>query len=281
MKHITQPLSESHPDLLLEWDYENNTINPTQATRRSKEEVYWVCQTHQHRWKTKILNRTSTGSGCPYCSNRKLLTGFNDLATTMPELLKTWHPTKNTTVSPHHISKSHRKKVWWQCEHGHEWEATPLSRALGNSCPACSKRTMIRGVNDLATSLPEIAKQWHPTKNGTLTPFDIPKSDRTRKVWWIGACGHEWKTTAHSRSFGNGCPICAGRLIVAGINDLATHNPKLAKEWHPHRNTECTPQSISPSSHRNVWWQCSTCRFEWIASVTNRNNKGTGCPNCA
>lgn len=278
MKRITQPLSESHPHLLLEWDYEKNQLDPTVITRSSTEEVYWVCQEHHHSWKTKVKNRSTSRSGCPYCAHKKILAGFNDLATTAPELLTSWHPTKNTEVSPQTIFKSHRHKVWWKGSCGHEWEASPLSRSLGNGCPICYKPMTITGVNDLATVNPTLAAQWHPTKNGALTPNEIPKSYR-HKVWWKGPCGHEWQATPQSRSIGNGCPICSQRLIVPGLNDLATINPELARQWHPTRNKDLRPSQVAPSSHLNVWWKCPTCQNEWQATVSNRRT-GTGCMEC-
>ena len=279
MKSITQPLSESHPNLLLEWDYERNkNLDPQIITRRSQENAHWICQAHQHRWMTKIRNRALANSGCPVCANKKILTGFNDLATTAPELLDSWHPTKNTTLSPYHIAKSYRQKVWWKGACGHEWEASPLSRSRGNGCPICTKRTTTSGVNDLATVNPNLAKQWHPTKNGVLTPSMVSKSYR-QKVWWKGTCGHEWEASPQSRSRGNGCPVCAQRLIIPGLNDLATANPKLAKEWHPTKNKGLEPTMVSPFSHHRVWWKCPTCQNEWQTTVSNRNS-GTGCMEC-
>ena len=41
---------------------------------------------------------------------------------------------------------------------------------------------------------PDLAKQWHPTKNGTLTPADVTLHSG-KKVWWMYDKGHEWQTT--------------------------------------------------------------------------------------
>ena len=52
-----------------------------------------------------------------------------------------------------------------------------------------------------------LIKEWHPTKNGKLTPYHItPRSKK--KVWWKCSQGHEWGTTVGSRVKGHGCPIC-------------------------------------------------------------------------
>jgi hypothetical protein len=90
---------------------------------------------------------------------------------------------------------------------------------------------LIKGVNDLATVNPELAKHWHPTKNGNLTPSDVSYGSNV-KVWWIGYCGHEWEATIKDRSAGNDCPYCAGKKVLIGFNDLGTKYPEIAKEWH-------------------------------------------------
>ena len=61
----------------------------------------------------------------------------------------------------------------------------------------------------LATEFPDIAKEWHPTKNGDITPSDVTPKSKT-KCWWIGSCGHEWETQVYVRTTNHGCPYCAG-----------------------------------------------------------------------
>jgi hypothetical protein len=67
---------------------------------------------------------------------------------------------------------------------------------------------VLPGYNDLGTTRPDIAAEWHPAKNGTLTPADVT-SGSSKKIWWICAKGHEWKSSIANRSNGNGCPVCA------------------------------------------------------------------------
>ena len=89
---------------------------------------------------------------------------------------------------------------------------------------------MIEKENSLADRFPELAKEWHPTKNGDLTPYDIT-SGSGKRVWWRCSKGHEWQAVVYSRHNGTGCPICSNKTVQAGFNDLATCNPILAKEW--------------------------------------------------
>ncbi|EKC77492.1 hypothetical protein OBE_00324, partial [human gut metagenome] len=78
-------------------------------------------------------------------------------------------------------------------------------------------------------STPELITEWSE-KNLPLTPDDITFGSN-KKVWWKGTCGHEWQTSVKARSNGEKCPICSGARVIAGINDLATLEPLLAKQW--------------------------------------------------
>lgn len=160
-------------------------------------------------------------SGRKYRNGRRIIKGVNDLATCYPAVAATWHPTKNDDLQPSEVLPGSHRPVWWICEHGHEWQAQIKSRVSGSGCPVCANRMVLAGVNDLATINPELARQWHPTKNGDLTPRDVLAGSR-RKVWWICEHGHEWQADVSSRNHGTGCPVCAGKKVISGENDFAS-----------------------------------------------------------
>ena len=83
------------------------------------------------------------GDGCPYCANRKVLPGFNDLATAAPRVAKQWHESLNGALTPEMVTAGSHKKAWWQCSYGHVWKAAIYSRAGVQqcSCPVCAGRT--------------------------------------------------------------------------------------------------------------------------------------------
>lgn len=148
-------------------------------------------------------------------------------------------------------------------------------------CPVCTGKLVASGVNDLATLEPEIAAQWHPSKNGDLTPDKVTVFCN-KKVWWICEKGHEYMASvSHRTKSGSGCPYCKGKKVLAGFNDLATTEPELSKEWHPELNGDLTPQTVSSGSNRRVWWQCAEGHI-WNAVVYSRTaRRRTGCPACA
>ncbi len=204
--------------------------------------------------------------------------GKSPVVAAVPNLASEWHPTKNRELSPFHVTTGSSRKVWWQCSTGHEWQAVIQDRARGNGCPVHSGRVVDPGFNDLATTRPSLASEWHPTKNGELTPFDV-KTQSNRKVWWKCADEHEWQAQVYSRANGNGCPVHAGRVVVPGTNDLATVDPNTAAQWHPTKNGELTGSDVLTGSNRRIWWQCPA-GHEWQAQVNERSRKGSGCPEC-
>lgn len=261
-------LTEYDPKIAAEWHpTKNGELTPAKVTIKSNKKVWWVCN-NGHEWHAIISNRTN-GQGCPYCSSQRTIPGKTDLATVNPSLAAEWHPTKNGELTPAKVSTKSNRKVWWRCEKGHEWEAIVANRTTGSNCPYCSGRNPIPGQTDLATLNPKLASEWHPTKNGELTPQKVT-SHSEKKVWWLGTCGHEWKSVVTNRASGSGCPYCAGHAVLSGFNDLATVNPKLAAQWHPTKNGSLTPEQVTYGSEKKVWWLCEKCGREWRDSVTRR-----------
>lgn len=199
--------------LLSEWDYEKNTITPSQISPKNNIKIWWICSLG-HKWECSLGSRTSQKSGCPYCSNppKRVLVGFNDFKTWCNnngrlELLDEWDYSKNL-VLPTDITYSGGGKVCWKCKKGHEWQATTYIRIKGSGCPYCSGRYAIKGENDLTITDPELCKEWDYDKNGDLKPSDV-KAGSNKKVWWKCEFGHEWKTTVANRKTGRNCPFCS------------------------------------------------------------------------
>ena len=144
--------------------------------------------------------------------------------------------------------------------------------------------------NSLASCYPEIASEWHPTKNGLLTPDKVSKGAR-RKVWWLGKCGHEWVMAVSDRTRApftsksgkvhnpQGCPFCSGKRILIGFNDLLSQYPDIAKEWHPTKNRDLKPTDVMPGSGKEIWW-LGKCGHEWKSTPCKRCKDNDQCPIC-
>ena len=199
-------LATLNPQLASEWHpYKNNGLLPEYVSVHSNKKVWWQCKSG-HEWKA-VINSRKNGVGCPYCAGKKSIIGVNDLATVNPKLANEWHPTKNGALTPFDVTLSSNRFVWWKCEKGHEWEAMIYDRKNGCGCPICSGHKVLIGYNDLATVNPKLANEWHPTKNGNLTPSHVTKGSG-KKVWWHCKSGHEWEAQINSRNKGAGCMTC-------------------------------------------------------------------------
>lgn len=265
--------------LLDQWDTEKNgDLTAREVSHGSHKIIWWRCSSG-HSWQAPVFSRTGNRSGCPYCAGKKVLPGEKSLAAEHPELVKEWHPTKNGVLQPDEISSGTHRKVWWQCENGHEWLAQVKARAAGTGCPYCSKRIIISGENDLAATHPDLAAQWNTVKNAPLRPEEVSAGSR-RKVWWIGECGHEWQATIRTRTTSqSGCPVCAGKQIIPGENDLQSRFPQIAAQWDAERNGDLTPDAVSAYSNRRAWWRCEKGHV-YHSTIAQRTKTASACPYC-
>lgn len=271
-------LAEAYPKIAKEWDYDkNDNVTPEKISYGSKKKVWWKCQ-HGHEYQTSVYSRTGLGTGCPYCSNQKVLQGYNDLLTINPQLASEWDYKKNGSLTPDKVTFHSSKRVWWKCSKGHEWITTVDKRSSGRGCPYCAGKKVLIGYNDLATLYPQIASEWDYEKNGDLIPNHVMPGS-VRKVWWKCSKGHDYQATINNRTNNkSGCPYCARRKVLKGFNDLATLYPQIASEWDYKRNGTLTPEQIMPKSNKKVWWICSK-GHEWETQPGVRI-LGSGCPYC-
>ncbi len=283
---MNEPLSVTHPDLAAQWHpTRNDDLTADRVTSGSHASVWWVCpQSPDHEWKAPVRDRATKGRGCPFCSGQRVLAATS-LATLHPDLSLEWHPTKNGSLSPEHVGTGSHQKVWWKCRKGpdHEWSAPIRDRALkAFGCPYCSGRR-VSVTNSLATLHPDLAQEWHPTKNDGLLPHQVVAGSN-RKIWWKCPKGpdHEWSASPNSRTRGgNGCPHCRG-IRVSVTNSLASLRPDLAAQWHPTKNPDLSPDQVVAGSHLKVWWKCAKgLDHEWPAQILSRTSGGVGCPYCA
>lgn len=270
-------LQSQKPELASEWDAERNyPFTPDGVGTYSQKRFWWICS-QGHSWRTTVAHRTR-GQGCPVCSGAKLLTGFNDLATTAPMLADEWNYDRNGSLLPTEVMSGTDRKVWWKCVRGHEWEAVIYSRKAGSGCPYCAGNCMIPGENDVRTLYPKVARTWDRKKNHPLVP-EMTAYGSAVKVWWKCRKGHSWKAVVSSRTIGGkGCPYCSGTKVLKGFNDLQSLCPERCEEWDYEKNGSVLPDMVTRYSKKKVWWKCPD-GHGWLASVAD-HSLGHGCPYC-
>jgi very-short-patch-repair endonuclease len=287
----------THPDIAKQWHpTKNGNLKPEQFSFASNKKFWWICDITctygcKHEWQSTVASRCS-GSGCLYCVKQKMCE-HNSILYLYPEIAKQLHPTKNGDLTANQISVSNGKNIWWLCEktcdYGciHEWQTTAASRTSGGGCPHCSNKCSPCIHNSIVYTHPDVAKQWHLTKNGTLKPeqFSFGSGE---KVWWIcenkcsEGCEHIWETTICSRTSGNGCSYCCIIKLKVCVHDSILYShPELVKQWHHTKNGELIPENYGSGSIQRIWWICHKNKHhEWIANIRDRAQNRTGCPYC-
>lgn len=272
-----EDLQTMFPTIAAEWDYELNDEGPETYFSHSNQTVNWICD-KGHPWPARINNRTSSNTGCPYCKNKMVIPGVNDLRTLFPYIADEWDCKKNER-DPSEYLPSSNYYANWVCSRGHRWKSKIYHRTEGRGCPHCNGTKPIQGENDFETLFPRIAEEWHPSKNGR-TPDEFAIRSHFEAIW-ICPLKHEYKSPIYRRTRGSGCPVCDGKTVIPGINDLETRAPHLAKEWDFLKNGELRPSMVALHSNRKVHWKCPECKHEWQTSPNNRINQGTKCPACS
>ncbi len=277
-------LESLYPEIAKLWHPTANApVVPSAVSAHSNKTYFWICdQGHTY---DGVVDKQVQGQGCPYCANRRLLVGFNDLKTRCPEAAEDWDYERNKDNPEDHKYCS-LDNAYWKCKKcGYRWEGKIRDRtkakygcsqcAVNNRSEAKAKTHAQRtgGIQD-----PLLLKEWDYERNKKPPSEYAPQS--SAKVWWVcSQCGYHYPSKIGNRFHGRGCPCCRGIDVVPGINDLATTHPQLAKEWHPTKNLPLTPGQVTYGRADKIWWICPE-GHEYPATILHRASGGTNCPIC-
>ena len=306
-------LQTRYPDIASEWHpVRNGELTPDHVLAKANLKVWWHKEYYdsvlekrfEFEWEDTVFNRTMKKSSCPYLSGKALWSGYNDLATRFPHLVKEWDYEKNGDLRPEQVKPSAGIKVWWKITYINpetnekkelSWETSVMSRTSGYGCPYLSNKKVLPGYNDLATTHPHLAAQWHPVKNGDLTPEQVTYGC-CKKVWWYleyydkdldRTFRFEWYVSVNARTnHDTGCPYLSNRAIYVGFNDLCTRYPEIAAEWDYEKNGELKPDNVIATSNTVVWWKRiykdpktgKESHLSWKTPVSSRTINHTECP---
>lgn len=306
-------LKAKFPEIALEWHpTKNEDLQPNQITAFSSEPIWWLCPNTcengcPHEYQMIVSNKTRHGQGCPFsgcCSSPKKCCIHTSLQTTHPEIAKYWDKENNkeedgSIILPKQITHGSNFMAHWKCPKTciegclHIWKATVDSTVIPKECdicPFCSGQKICPHTS-LEYLYPDIALQWHPTKNvdefGIMIPTDqvFPMSGQI--AWWLCpnkcdmGCSHEYqmmisnRTHKHRNCPYSGCCKTAPKQLCIHTSLQYLH-PELASQWHPTKNST-TPDQVLPFCNNEAWWVC-TDKHEWEARISDRHNNG--CPDC-
>ena len=271
-------LATTHPHVIERWDYEKNDVTPEEVKANSNKLYYFLCKDFDHSFPQNLKYFVNSGMSCVYCSNRRVLKGFNDLQTMVPEIAQEVDISKG--ADPARLVYTTSKKIWWVCSNGHEYERSVKSRTVeGAGCPYCMGSRILPGFNDVLSSLPDEVDSWDFEKNDTDPTKIIFTSEK--KVWWICDLGHSYLRSIYlhiKRKWR--CPYCSNKELLSGYNDVVSKAPHLVSEWDYNKNDDL-PENVKYISGEKFWWVCKKCGSSFHTSLEKRVNRGQGCPYCA
>lgn len=179
-------------------------------------------------------------------------------------LVEEWDVEANLGLLPSEVSALSNMKAYWRLPSGELFQEKVLLR---------TKRVMY-GNNGFPSHL---LLEFNEAKNHPFRLCDF-KPNSNKRVWWICSNGHSYQSIIKNRTKGSNCPFCSGKKVNSQ-NCLASVHPTLAAEWHPINNGNLLPSQVTPSSSKQIWWECCEGHV-WSASINNRKG-GRNCPLCS
>ena len=212
----------------------------------------------------------------------------NLLIVKRPDLLEEWDYTRNADagIDVSMITCGSKKKAWWRCYvcHG-EYQMTVHHKTSGQGCPYCSGHRVLKGYNDLLTCNHElICNEWDWAENDKrgLKPDCITSGSETEAWWRCDTCNGKYEMPISSKTSGQRCLYCSGRMVLKGYNDLMTLHPELvSSEWDWAENDKhgLKPDELTCGLQNKAYWHCPACHGIYDMLIIDKV-KGRGCPYC-
>jgi len=268
-------LETRNPKAASEFDVEaNGGIRASDVAVGSHRKFWWRCS-KGHPFEATPSNRCNGPLSCPVCGNRQMLAGYNDVGTTHPHLLASWHPSSLIKFPPSRHHAGSDALVDWICENEHTYQLSIARRVAGVGCNVCRHRPATL-QQSLDLTHPHLAAEWSFERNHGLTPADVTGGS-AQMAGWVCPVGHSyWKRIEH-RTRGYGCNVCSKRMLVPNVNDLATTQPLLSQEFHPYLNN--VEASATFASNHLFHWLCQ--HGHTTQQTVQHRLESRGCVTCS
>jgi hypothetical protein len=289
-------LGEMYPQLVPEYHTtRNGGLTIFHVRPGGTEKLWWVCNVHGDFMQAPHNRRA--GQGCPDCgklaraAKRGAPKPGHSLGDLLPNLVDEFHPTLNGATTIFDVAPSSARKLWWLCQDHGEFEQAAVNRKKGCGCTACGRllasasRSIPTPGRSLGDLFPHLIPEFHPTRNGATTIFDVNPAS-AKKLWWICANHGDFEQAPEARGKGGrGCQPCgresaeAAKRVPKAGRSLGDLFPLLIPQFHWTSNGDATIFSFKPSSSTPVWWYCPQ-HGSYLLTPNQRIN-GAGCDECA
>ena len=263
------------------------------VTTGSGRKLTFVCPDCKQKFEAAICNVVrSVGNGttgCPVCAGRKVVPGINDLASQYPEVATMWSSKNKLPASE--VATQSGKKAFFKCHNCGQEFKTQIADVVNSvkkgrtGCPVCAGKTVVPGINDLASQCPKAAAMW--SSKNRLPASEVATQSGKKAFFKCHNCGQEFEARIHHvvdavDNGHTGCPICAGLKVVSSINDLASQCPEAAAMWSS--KNKLSASEVAVKSSKKAFFKCRDCGQEFEAAIQNVvrsvGNGFTGCYDC-
>lgn len=266
-------LAVKHPDIAAIWS-EKNEISADETLVNGNNAV-WTCPVCHGDYNAPINKVVDGNADCPYCNGRKLLPGFNSLATKYPDIAAMWSDKNNLSADQ---TLPNTTMAFWTCPTCHGDYPARINKVINGKveCPYCSNKKVLPGFNSLAVKYPDIANMWS-TQNKLSADQVLPNVNYA--LWTCPTCHGDYSARIIEVVNGEAeCPYCNNKKLLSGFNSLADKYPDIVNLWSD--QNELSPNQVLPNT-TIATWTCPTCRENYPARIIDVINGVADCPYCS
>lgn len=270
-------LQDEYPNLPFIWS-EKNEKKPTEVTSQSSYKAVWVCPTCKHEFKAEVRRVVANEIECPVCTGKVAIAGYNSFADEHPELVPLW--SINNDKKPTEVTSTYSYSALWCCPTcGEEYRGKVRDMVLGAvTCPVCTGRKVRAGYNSFADEHPDIPYIWSEKNDKKST--EVASTSSYDAIWYCPTCKQEFHREVRRMTAGfDECPICTGKIAIAGYNSFADEHPELVSLWSI--NNDKKPTEVTSQSSYRALWVCPNCGDEYYGQVRDMVSGSVDCPVCS
>ncbi len=270
-------LEVTQPYLIKEWSV-NNERPITDFFETSSYMALWTCLSCNGEFSARIRDRKPGDDACPYCTNQKILAGYNTVDVTKEELISEWSD-KNERNMNEFFETSYYRAIWNCTKCSGEFRARIRDRqGIGDDmCPYCTSKKVLAGYNTVDITKPELVAEWSEQNERPMS--DFLESSSYLALWDCLTCKGTYKEQIRNREPNDdSCPYCTNRKVLAGYNTLDVTKPTLATQWSQQNERPIT--DFFETSCYIALWDCPSCKGTFPERIYNRDENDDVCPYC-
>lgn len=294
-------LSVRVPNIDKYWS-EKNEKQPSEIRLRdsSREKFYTICPLcgkENHKRYDAILR---SGPYCGPCAKRVNVPEDETLRYLYPRVADMYDNSERNKLSSEKIRATAHGEFYFKCPDCSNIfkkslinmvAADKKQYSMATGCPICAGHEVRKGYNDITSGKNPLALEyWDYDKNSAdgLNPEEVSYKSIS-KAWFKCGEGHSFYRSIHKLleigdgAYGKGCPICAGRQVLVGVNDVATTHKEILNRWDYERNEKLgiSPEDVTAGSNKEIWVRCKICNESYKTTVYNAaNDMVICCENC-